>query len=108
MKKYQIGSSVAFSIVYAANMTVNVKESRSIVTIDLTGNGTLALDSESTSQVGDELILKVSSDETARNLTLGTGFTAPAISGTISKTKVQSFVYDGAGFVPSGAVIQID
>ena len=108
MKKYQIGSTVAFTIAYAATMTANVNESRNIITIDLTGAGALSLNPESKPQVGDEIILKVSSDGTARDLTFGTGFTAPTLAGVISKTKVLCLVYDGSNFIAKSAAIQID
>jgi hypothetical protein len=108
MKTYKIGNSCAFALAYAATMALVVSESRTIVSIDLTGAGTLDLDSKSTPSIGDELILKVSSDGTARDLTLGTGFTSPVLAGVISKTKVQHFVYDGSKFIPTAAAIQIN
>lgn len=107
-KKYQIGSSTATTVTYAAIMEINPSESRTIVTTALTGAGTLNLGADAKPQIGDELILKVSSDATARDLTLGTGITGPVLAGTINKTKVQSFVYDGTAFIAAGALIQID
>ena len=108
MKKYELGFAVAFSIAYAAAMAAVVSESRNIITIAMTGAGTLSLDPDSKPVIGDEIILKVSSDATARDLTFGTGFTAPILTGVISKTKVQSFVYDGTSFIPSGTAVQIN
>jgi hypothetical protein len=107
-KKYQIGSSTAITVAYAATMEINPTESRTIATIDLTGAGTLDIGDEATPQVGDELILKVSSDGTARDLTLGTGITGPVLTGVINKTKVQTFVYDGSNFIATAAAVQID
>lgn len=100
--------SVAMAIVYAANMEAVVEDTRSIITIALTGNGALALGAAARPSIGDEIILKVSSDTTARDLTFGTGFTAPTLTGTISKTKVMSFVYDGSNFIATSAAIQIN
>lgn len=108
MKKYGIGNSVAFTLGFAANMELNVSESRSIVTVSMTGNGTIALADEAKPVIGDEVIIKASSDDTARTLTFGDGFTAPALAGTISKTKVQALVYDGDTFVASADPVQID
>lgn len=108
MKKYLINNSVAVALVYAANMELNVSESRNIVTVAMTGNGTLALSADAKPVLGDEIVIKVSSDATARTLTFGDGFTAPALAGTINKTKVQTLVYDGANFIASGASVQID
>lgn len=108
MKRYQIGSSVAFALEFAASMEATVKESRSIISVAMTANGTLNLSADAENVIGDEVIVKVSSDATARDLTFGTGFTAPVLAGVISKTKVQRFVYDGAGFIATGAPVQID
>ena len=106
--KYKIGYAIAFMIAFAENMVANVSESRSIITINLTGAGTLALSPDAKPVVGDEVILKVSSDATARDLTFGNGFTAPVLKGVINKTKVQNFVYDGTNFIPTGTALQIN
>jgi hypothetical protein len=82
-------------------------ETREIATIDLGEAATLNVD-VSKSTVGDELIVKVSSDGTGRNLTFGTGITGPVLTGAANKTKVQAFVFDGEGFVASAAPVQID
>lgn len=108
MNQYKFNHSVAFSIAYAATMEANVSDTRNIITINLTGNGTLDLADEAKPSIGDEIILKVSSDATARDLTFGTGFTAPALAGTISKTKVISLVFDGTSFIATGTAVQID
>jgi len=107
-KKYKIGSATAETLAYAATIEINPSESKTIATVALTGNATLNIGATATPQVGDELIVKASSDGTARNLTFGTGFTAPALAGVINKTKVQTFVYDGTGFVANAAPVQID
>lgn len=106
--KFQIGHSVAISILYAAAMSCVVEDSRNIVSIDMTGAGTLNLSEDSEPVVGDEIIVKVSSDGTARNLTFGTGFIAPVLAGVINKTKVQTLVYDGANFIASSTPVQIN
>ncbi len=108
MNKFKIGYAIALMIAFAENMAANVSESRNIITIALTGAGTLALSSDAKPVVGDEIILKVSSDATARDLTFGSGFTAPVLTGTINKTKTQHFVYDGSNFIATGAAIQIN
>lgn len=107
-KTYKIGSSTAETIAYAASMTVNPTESKTIVTIALTGAGTLALGENAKPQVGDEMIVKASSDGTARDLTFGTGFTAPVLAGVINKTKTQTLIYDGTAFIAKGAPVQIN
>lgn len=108
MKTYKIGSAATAAVTYAAAMEINPSASRTIVTIALTGAGTLNLGAAAKPQIGAELILKVSSDATARDLTLGTGITGPVLAGAINKTKVQAFVYDGSAFIATGAPVQID
>ncbi|RWX00920.1 hypothetical protein [Flavobacterium cerinum] len=108
MDRFQIGCSCAFAIVYAASMSANVTESRNVISIAMTGAGTLSLSGDAQPVIGDEIILKVTSDGTARDLTFSTGFTAPVLAGVISKTKVQTFVYDGASFIPTGSPVQIN
>jgi len=56
---------------------------------------------------GAQLHLELPSDGTARNVTPGTGFTSAVLTGTISKTKVATFVYIGGKFVNTG-LQQID
>ena len=108
MKGYQIGCSVAFAIAYAAQMQASVTESKSVISIAMAGAGTLTLATDSQPVPGDEIILKVSSDATARDLTFGAGFTAPVLTGVINKTKVQRFVFDGSNFIATGAAFQIN
>jgi uncharacterized protein (AIM24 family) len=82
-------------------------ESREIVEIDLTAAATINVDT-AISTIGDEVVVKVSSNNTARDLTFGTGITGPVLAGVINKTKVQSFVYDGSAFIATAAPVQID
>lgn len=51
---------------------------------------------------GALLFVEAASDGTARTITPGTGFTSAALAGTISKTKVASFVYIDGSFVNTG------
>lgn len=106
--KYRIDSSVVIAPASAAAIEINPTESRTIVKLDLDTNATLNIGAAAKSVPGDELIVKVSSDTTARSLTPGTGMTGAAISGVISKTKTQLFVYDGDSFIAVGASAQID
>lgn len=82
-------------------------ETREIVEIALGEAATINVDPD-LSTVGDELVLKVSSDGTGRNLSFGTGIAGPALTGTANKTKVQKFIYDGTIFIATAAPIQID
>lgn len=94
-----------------AGATIAVNINRQVTTMDL---GTLAAAATLNATIGESvergaiLHLKAKSDGTARDITFGTGFTSPNLAGVISKTKVQSFIYDGTAFLPMGAALQID
>lgn len=91
--------------------TIDVAITRQTTIVDcgeLAANATLNATIGSDVERGAILNVKAKSDGTARSLTFGTGFTAPAVSGTISKTKVVSFIYNGTAFLPIAAAVQID
>ncbi len=69
-------------------------------TLNLTLNANL--------NTGAILVVKALSDGTARNVTFGTGITGPVLAGVISKTKTQTFIFDGSGFVGIAAAVQVD
>lgn len=74
----------------------------------LTGAMTINLTIDEQVTPGAILHLKAASDTTARDITFGTGFSAPVLAGVISTTRVQSFIYDGTSFIPMGAAMSID
>lgn len=93
----------------AAEIAVNINRQTTVIDLgELTENATLNATIGSDVERGAIVTVKAKSDTTARSVTFGTGFTAPAIAGTISKTKVVSFIYDGSSFLPMGAAVQID
>jgi len=51
---------------------------------------------------GALLFVELTSDGTARTVTPGSGFTSAALAGTISKSKVASFVYMDGSFINTG------
>ena len=109
MKTYKIGSTTEKqTLVYAGVIEINPSESVEIFELPLTGAATINIGATAKPTEGDRIILKASSDGTARDVTFGTGITAPVLAGVINKTKVQEFVYDGAGFVAVSAPVQID
>ncbi len=94
---------------FAATQPVDIKRQCTVIDLGaLTGACTLDATISDHVGIGAVVHVKVASDTSARALTLGTGFTAPAIAGVISKTKVQSFIYNGTTFLPLGASLQID
>lgn len=94
------GAAVELSIVRACTIVAFAAA--------LAADMTLTADIASDVPVGAMLHITALSDATARDITFSTGFSAPALAGVISKTKVQSFIYNGTAFVPMGASLQID
>jgi hypothetical protein len=110
-QKIEVTFPTAEKQVVTAAATTAIAINRTVTVIDLgelaaamTLNATISDDVE----VGAIIHIKALSDGTARAITFGTGFTAPALAGVISKTKVQSFIFDGTSFLPMGAALQID
>lgn len=106
-KTYKIGSSTAMDLAFAPAMEINPSESRTIVAISLTANATLELGSDGTPQIGDEIIVKASSDGVARDLEFTTGMKAPILNGTANRTKVVAFVFDGTEFIATAPSVEI-
>jgi len=92
--------SDAQAIAYASAITIPVAQMHTVVTVAvLTGALTLNVSVDAQVTPGARLIVKLLSDTTARDTTLGTGFEGTTIAGVISKTKVAVFEYDGTNFV---------
>lgn len=101
--KYPFGPATVASVTPAAVMSLEVENSETVADLGtLAAAGTLNLEIDAELKAGARLTVKVKSDGTARDLTLGTGFTGTTVAGTISKTKVASFVYDGTTFIHVG------
>ncbi|MFD0997690.1 hypothetical protein ACFQ21_00160 [Ohtaekwangia kribbensis] len=103
------GEADAQTLAYAATQAVTITNMMTILTFAiLTGDTTLNLTIDSQVRKGAKLVLKVPATNNADDLTLGTGIDAPVIVGVATKTKTQSFTYDGTLFIPDGAAVQID
>jgi hypothetical protein len=88
-----------------ATIAVTIAKDKTLVVVDemaadATLNATLDADLEN----GAEVVVILSSDGTARAVTLGTGFdqTITTIAGTISKTKAARFMFNGTSLVLVG------
>lgn len=94
---------------YAATLAVTIADQLTfLIPATLTGALTINLTIVSTVRKGAILVCQLTSDGTARTTTFGTGFTAPALAGVISKTLNQSFIYNGTTFVPMAGGFQIN
>jgi len=107
--KWPFGEADVQSIAYAdISDDIVIKNNKTIVTVGtLEDDVTVNLDISDEVEVGAELTLRLTSDTTARDVTLGTGLEGNAIAGVISKTKVAKFEFDGSNFV-CVSTIQID
>ena len=75
---------------------------------ELGANVTLNLNINAQVSPGALLQVKAKSDGTARTVALGEGLEGISMPGTVDKTKVQSFVYDGTSFIPIAVAVQLD
>lgn len=110
-KKIEVTFPTAEALAPTVGATTAVTINRQITTInlgELSTPTTLNLTIASHVQTGAIIHVTAKSDATARTVTFGTGFTSPTLTGTISKTKVKSFIYNGLTFLPMGAELQID
>ena len=97
---YPFGELDKQSKAYAATIALTIKNQKTQVEVaELTGDLTLTATAASDLRAGAELLVKLKSDTTARAATLSTGFLGTSVAGTISKTKVAKFEYDGSKFV---------
>lgn len=106
--KFPFGPADVITMTDAATIALEITNTKTIASVSLSQAATINVTPEDDLPIGSELHLKVTSDGTARDVTLGTNITGPTLAGTISKTKVQTFVYDGSAFLAAGAVIQLD
>lgn len=105
----QVPDTDAQSPDYAATIAATIKARHTVITPGtLTGALTLNLTINACVKAGSILIVKTTCDGTNRTTTWGTGFVAPALVGTASKTVHSCFIFDGTQFVLTGTPIQID
>jgi hypothetical protein len=106
---WPFGEADVFTPTVAANIAQAVKKRNSIINLGtLDQNVTLNLTLHPELKKGALLTLVAKSDETARGVTLGTGFLGPAMAGTINKTKSMPFVFDGSKFVATSVATTLD
>ena len=110
-KKIEVTFPTAEALTPTVGATTAVTINRQVTCINLGELGaatTVNLTIASHVQTGAIIHVTAKSDATARAVTFGTGFTSPTLAGTISKTKVRSFIYNGLTFLPLGTELQID
>ncbi len=94
---------------FSATQAVTIKRQKTILDLGkLTGASTVNLTIGDDVELGAELTVVAKSDTTARDVTMGTGFLGGGITGVISKTFAQHFVYNGVKFVAIAAALQLD
>jgi hypothetical protein len=106
--KFPFGDADVQPLEDGATLALTVNNTKTIASVSLSQAATLNVTPNAELPVGSELHLKVTSDATGRDVTLGTNITGPTLAGTANKTKVATFVYDGSAFLQTGAVVQLD
>lgn len=98
--KWPFGKADKNSVAQAASMSYAITNAKTILDLGtLTQDSTLAITQAADLPVGADITITAASDGTARQLTLGTGFSGNAVAGTISKTKIIKAEYNGVAFV---------
>lgn len=105
--QWPFGAADAQAPTYAAALTATITNRKTFLTLALTGALALTIVTGSDIVAGAELIIKASSDGTARDITL-TGALPATMAGVISKTRVQKFVYNGSSWIAEGAIVTLD
>lgn len=107
---YPFGPADSQAPAYAATLAVTLTAQYTFLTTAaaLSGAMTINLTLDQGIRAGARLFCKFLSDGTARDVTFGTGFSAPVLAGVISKTKTIELVYDGTSFKPVALGVQID
>lgn len=101
---FPFGQATLLTPAYSATLAVTITDQLVILKpAAMTGSMTINLTLPPDLHIGAMLLMELLSDTTARTVTFGTGFTAPTLAGTISKTNSYMFVYDGTSYVPMGA-----
>jgi len=108
MKRYAFDYRRKRDVADAATIELQTEDSLEVVEINQSSDTTVKLHSDATPVPGDRVILKLSSDGTARTTSFGSGFTGPNVSGAVNKIKVVEFVHDGDNFIAVSAAVQID
>lgn len=97
--RHPFGLASIQTIADAAAMPVTIANGVTFLNIDtMAQDSTLNLTIDPDLLAGALLYVKVASDATARALVPGTGITGTSVAGTISKTKLIQYVYDGSTF----------
>ena len=106
--KWPYGAATNSTVTADSVVTVTISNNLTLLNFGTLSKAmTLTLTPDAELEAGAMLVIKAKSDGTARNITLS-GATPTAWSGTISKTKVQTFIYNGSAFIATGAIVQLD
>jgi hypothetical protein len=96
---FPFGPASTVTLTSAATLAASVNNTLTIITVALGTAATLNLTIGEGTKVGSILVVRASSDGTARDLTPSTGMTGTAVAGVINKTKTATYIYNGSTFV---------
>lgn len=106
--KFPFGPADVQTLEDSDTIALSITNAKTIASVSLGQAATINVTVVDDLPVGSELILKITSDATGRDVTCGTNLTGPVIAGASNKTKMAMFVFDGSAFLASAASIQID
>ena len=94
------GETVVSAAQFAPVVNVVVNSQMTIITVGtMSAPMTLNAQIASTVKPNAHLLVKLTSDANAHDVTLGQGFVGGIIQGTATKTKYAKFVFDGSAFI---------
>jgi hypothetical protein len=108
--KWPFGEASVAALTATGDQAIALANDMTIIngaTTQATGNRTINLTIGAGVGVGAMIVAKLKTNGT-ETTTFGTGFTAPVMTGVAGKTKVVSFIYDGASFIQTGTAVQLD
>lgn len=101
--KYPFGAATKLTPEYAATVSVNVFNNKTIVEVaQLTGNATLQLVADEEIAIGAEVSVKFTADGTNRTVSLGSNLLGTSIAVNATKIVGATFEWDGVKFVHRG------
>jgi hypothetical protein len=96
---FPFGPADEYSVDSDVTISLSIDNTVSIVSMSLDTAATVNVTPVSGLYVGSMLYLKITSDATGRDVTLGTNLTGTTISGVSNKTKMVALIYDGDDFI---------
>lgn len=96
---YPFGPADFYEVDSDVTISLSIDNTVTFVEMSLDTSATVNVTPVTGLYKGSMLYLKITSDGTGRDVTLGTNLVGPEIEGVASKTKVVALIYDGDDFI---------